>query len=133
MNALIPVYRADGSLYCHATQERLARLQSAGLVARVVRHRKGHINRVILFVGPGEPSPILAGGLAGTRYSFREHLDNGYAVWALKRVRPGEVAPNTAGSEGTPCPQPWDPRNRWERNAATRAWTRDEMGYHRDS
>ena len=43
-------------------------------------------------------------GLAGTRYSFREHLDYGYAVWAFKGVRRGEVPPNA--TEGTPCPQP---------------------------
>ncbi len=101
VNASIPVYRADGSLYCTASEERLARLQSAGLVACVVRHRKGHINRAILFVGPGEPSPTLAGDLGGTRYSFRQHLDSGYRVWALKRVRRGEVPPRDAGSEGT--------------------------------
>ena len=101
----IPVYRADGSLFCTANEERLARFQSAGLVACVVRHRKGHINRAILFVGPGEPSPILAGDLGGTRYSFRQHLDSGYYVWAHKRLRPGEVLPNDAGSEGTPSPQ----------------------------
>ena len=75
-----------------------------GLVARVVRSRKGDVKRAILFVGPGEPSPILAGYL-GTRYSFREHLHSGYRVWALKRIRPGGVPPNDTGSEGTPSPQ----------------------------
>ena len=96
----IPVYRADGSLCCRASQERLARFQSAGLVARVVRHRKGHVNRAILFIGPGEPSPILAGDLGGTRYSFREHLDSGHYVWAHRRLRAVEMPPNDAASEG---------------------------------
>ena len=50
MNASIPVYRADGRLYDVVTERALARLQAAGLIARVVRHRKGHINRAILFV-----------------------------------------------------------------------------------
>ena len=99
MNASIPVYRADGSLYCTASEERLARFQSVGLVARVVRHRKGHINRAILFVGPGEPSPILAGDLGGTRYSYRQHLDSGYYVWAHTRMRRGDVpAQDTEGT-----------------------------------
>jgi hypothetical protein len=88
----IPVYRADGSLFCTANEERLARLQSVGLVARLVRSRKGDVKRAILFVGPGEPSPILAGDLGGTRYSFRQHLDSGYFVWTHKRLRP-EVPP----------------------------------------
>jgi hypothetical protein len=61
MNATIPVYRADGRLYDHVTERGLARLQEAGLIARVVRHRKGHINRAILFVRPGEaPMPRTA-------------------------------------------------------------------------
>ena len=101
----IPVYRADHSLYARVSEQRLERLQSAGLVARVVRTRRGDVKRAILFVGPGEPSPILAGDLGGTRYSFREHLDSGYYVWAHKRVRPGDVLPNDAATEGTPAPQ----------------------------
>jgi hypothetical protein len=46
-------------------------------VARVVRHRKGHINRAILFLRLGEPKPISASSLMGTRYSFKELLDHG--------------------------------------------------------
>ena len=82
----IPVYRADRSLYAQVGEQRLERLQSAGLVARVVRSRKGDIKRVILFAPPGEPKPPGAGAYLGTRYSFREHLDSGYRVWALKRL-----------------------------------------------
>ena len=85
MNALIPVYHADGSLYAWASEQRFARLQSAGLVARVVRHRKGHINRAILFLRPGEPKPMSASSLMGTRYSFKEPLDHGQA-WELKHL-----------------------------------------------
>ena len=58
--ALIPVYNADGSLYAWASEQRFARLQLAGLVARVVCHRKGRINRAILFIRPGEPKPMSA-------------------------------------------------------------------------
>jgi hypothetical protein len=49
MNPSIPVYNADGSLFASASEQRLARLQSAGLVNRVVRSRKGQIMRAILF------------------------------------------------------------------------------------
>ena len=86
MNMPIPVYRPDGSLYAYVSEERLVRLQSAGLVARVVRHRKGHVNRVILFNQPGEPGPMPAGAYSGTRYSFREQLESGARCWRLKYV-----------------------------------------------
>jgi hypothetical protein len=85
MNASIPVYNADGSLYAWASPKRFARLQSAGLVARVVCHRKGSINRAILFIRPGEPQPMLASSVLGTRYSFKESLEHGQA-WELKHL-----------------------------------------------
>jgi hypothetical protein len=85
MNASIPVYQTDGSLYACVSEQRLAMLQSAGLVARVVRHRKGHINRAILFLRPGEPRPTSASSVTGTRYSFKESLDHGSA-WELKHL-----------------------------------------------
>jgi hypothetical protein len=86
MNAvLIPVYHADGSLYAWASAQRFARLQSAGLVARVVCHRKGIINRAILFIRPGEPKPMSASSLLGTKYSVKERLEHGRA-WDLKHL-----------------------------------------------
>jgi hypothetical protein len=88
MNVLIPVYHADGSLYVWASEQRFARLQSAGLVARVVRQRKGLINRAILFLRPGEPKPLSASSLMGTRYSFKESLEHGPA-WELKHLGRG--------------------------------------------
>ena len=93
MNPSIPVYNADGSLYACVSEQRLARLQSAGLVARVVRHRKGLINRAILFIRPGEPKPMSASSVMGTRYSFKEPLEHGPA-WELKHLdgtRDGET------------------------------------------
>src|SRR5215472_19228113 len=41
MNRSIPVYQAGGTLYACVSEPRLSTLLSAGLVARVVRHRKG--------------------------------------------------------------------------------------------
>ena len=85
MNVSIPVYRADGSLYACASEQRFAKLQSAGLVARVVRQRKGHITRAILFTRPGEPKPLSASSVIGTTYSFKESLEHGRA-WDLKHL-----------------------------------------------
>ena len=85
MNVSIPVYYADGSLYACASEQRFARLQSAGLVARVVRQRKGHITRAVLFTRPGEPKPLSASSVMGTTYSFKESLEHGQA-WDLKHL-----------------------------------------------
>jgi len=85
MNSTIPVYRADGSLYASVSRQQLATLQSAGLVAHVVRHRKGHINRAILFLRAGDPQPVAAGSVMGTRYSSKELLEHGPA-WELKHL-----------------------------------------------
>jgi hypothetical protein len=93
MNASIPVYNADGSLYAWASEQRFARLQSAGMVARVVRQRKGCISRAILFMRLGDPKPLSASSLIGTRYSFKEPLEHGPA-WELKHLggnRDGET------------------------------------------
>ncbi|NWF83592.1 MAG: hypothetical protein HXY18_07170 [Bryobacteraceae bacterium] len=49
MNATIPVYRADGRLYDNVTQRGLARLQAAGLIARVVQHRKDRSKKPIYY------------------------------------------------------------------------------------
>ena len=83
----IPVYRADGQLYDRVSEHGLARLQAAGLIARVVRHRKGHINRAILVVRPGE-EPIRRTVYLGTRYSFLCRLQHGFC-WDLKRLGGG--------------------------------------------
>ena len=82
MNSTIPVYRADGSLFATVSEQRLATLQSAGVVAHVVRHHKGHINRAILFLRPGEPKPMTASSAVGNRYSFKEYFGH-KPVWDL--------------------------------------------------
>ena len=84
MNA-IPVYNADGSLFASASEQRLARLQSAGLIDRLVRSRKGQIMRAILFLRPGEAKPMSAGSMAGTKYSYEERLEHG-RVWDLNHL-----------------------------------------------
>ncbi len=90
----IPLYTADGELSDWISPQRLARLQSLGLIARVVRHPKGHINRAILFRRPGEGRAIELRSYLGTRYSFREHLDNGRLCWKLRRLgRRNELRP----------------------------------------
>lgn len=82
---LIPLYSADGALTDWLSPERLARLVSAGLVARLVVH-KGHVNRAYLFRRPGEGSPVDPRRYMGIRYSYLERLDNGYRCWSLRKL-----------------------------------------------
>ena len=96
MNVSIPIYRADGRLYASVSAQRLALLESAGLVARVVRSRKGQVKRAVLFLQPGEPKP--ARSVAVTRYSFKESLVHGQA-WELKRLGGSRDGKNYAPPE----------------------------------
>lgn len=87
MAKLIALYSADGELTDWISPQRLARLESAGLIARVVRHPKGHVNRAYLYRRPGEGSPVTLGQYLGTRYHRREQLETGYVCWALRHIR----------------------------------------------
>jgi len=100
MQATIPVYRADGRLYDVVTEHALARLEAAGLIARVVRHRKGHINRAILVVRLGE-APLPRTAYMGTRYSFKDHLEHG-VCWDLKRLGGARWGTNYAPDDVRP-------------------------------
>jgi hypothetical protein len=94
MQKQIALCTADGELSDWITEQRLAKLQAADLIARVVRHRKGHINRAILFRRSGEAKGVELKDYLGTRYSYREHLENGYIAWALKKLgRSNELRP----------------------------------------
>jgi len=95
--ALIPVYHADGGLYSHVDGQRLERLQSVGLVDRVVRSRKGQIMRAILFLRRGE-SRAMPASSAGTRYSLKERLEHGRA-WDLTRLGGNRGGKNYAPPE----------------------------------
>ncbi len=100
MTARIPVYRADGRLYDHVDERGLARIQAAGLIAHVVRHRKGCINRAILVVRPSE-EPMRRTAYLGTRYSFQDHLEHGLC-WDLKRLGGARWGTNYAPQEVRP-------------------------------
>ncbi len=51
---LIPLYRYDNAFVDYVTAKRAERLKSLGR-ARLVRHKKGAINRVILLRGTHDP------------------------------------------------------------------------------
>ena len=72
MNALIPVYHADGSLYAWASEQRLARLQSAGL--RLLLGNGGPLGRANSdrhlqpFGKRSMPNAALVQGIDGSLY-----------------------------------------------------------------
>ena len=86
MNSTIPVYRPDGSLYASVSEARFQRLETSGLIARTVRHKKGRINRAILFGSPDDPTPPHASAYQGTRYSYPEKLESGLHCWRHKKL-----------------------------------------------
>jgi hypothetical protein len=81
---LIPLYASDGALSEHVDERRLARLESLGLLARVVRHRKGTINRAYMIRREGELPPLPLTAYMGTKYSFLQHLNDGHSVYKLR-------------------------------------------------
>jgi hypothetical protein len=85
MNSSIPVYNADGSLYACVSEVRFNRLNTAGLIARTVQHKKGHINRAILRGSPDDPTPLQIGAYQGTRHIYRQKLESGRRCWQHKK------------------------------------------------
>ena len=85
----IPLYTAEGELCDWISEQRMARLERLGLI-QVVRHKKGRVARCILHRRPGDPKPVRLTDYLGTRYSLREHLDNGRLCWRLRRLGRGD-------------------------------------------
>lgn len=85
----IPLYSADNELRAWIPQRRAVQLERDG-IARLVRHKKGYINRCILHLRPGDPKPIEPRQHQGTRYSFRQKLDNNLRCWKLKKLGHGD-------------------------------------------
>jgi hypothetical protein len=84
----IPCYATDGTSRGLRSPECARRLIEAGLVTPVYG-RKGHLRAI--FARCEDGSPAVRDQLPlGTRYSFREHLDNGYPCWKLRRLGRGD-------------------------------------------
>jgi len=92
MQTAIPLYTADGELCDWISHSRMARLQALNLI-QVVRHKKGAISRCILHRREGDALPVPLIKYLGQRCHYREHLDSGHVVWALKQAlqRSGEI------------------------------------------
>lgn len=88
MNDQIPLYGADLDLRDWVSPQRAARLIALDLV-QAVRSRSGEIKRLVFRRRPTDGRPSQLTDYIGTRYSFREHLDNGYIAWALRQLGKG--------------------------------------------
>jgi len=84
----IPCYAADGTSRGLRSPACARRLIESGLVTPVYG-RKGHLRAIFARREDGAAA-VGAQPPLGTRYSFREHLDNGYVCWRLRRLGRGD-------------------------------------------
>lgn len=97
----VPLYRHDGALIDWISPKRAEKLFEVGR-AKLVRHKKGTINRVVLHRLPGEPAPMKITDCAGKPYSYEQRLDGGNRCWRLKSLTGTGSETNLAPEELRP-------------------------------
>jgi hypothetical protein len=81
----IAVYSCDGALVQWIDAKRAARLIASDSVARVARRRHpDRIVRITLRHRPGESRPSFLTDYVGTKYSYKQHLDDGHYCFRLR-------------------------------------------------
>lgn len=84
---LLPVYRCDGEFYAFYSKSQALAAESVGRV-KLVKSRKGHINRVNLLKRAGDPEPARCIP-TGSKYTYHEELPEiGRVIISLKRLAP---------------------------------------------
>jgi hypothetical protein len=86
MDRDIAVYNSDGALVQWMDEKRVCRLIEFGRVARVVKNRAGRIKRATLHMTPGEPKPSTLRDYVGTKYAFRQRLNDGHRCYRLRSL-----------------------------------------------
>ncbi len=94
---LIPFYSYDGSYIDHIATRRAERLEGMGRV-KIVRHRKGHVNRAVLLRGKDDPRPTRVEDYVGQAYSFHQPLPDGHRPWKLRPLQGGRSDTDLAPS-----------------------------------
>lgn len=84
----VPIYSAAGRCLDRISDRVLARMESAGRFARVVRRRDGVPVRAYLLPRDGTETLGRISVYLGQRYSFQERLSN-CRVWTHRRIGPG--------------------------------------------
>jgi hypothetical protein len=98
----IPLYRYDFALLDFIGQRQALRLERDGC-AKVVRHKKGHIARVILHRRPSDPRrDVRIRDYSGQAYSFLQELDAGLECWKLRPLQGGSSDSTLAPPELRP-------------------------------
>jgi hypothetical protein len=91
----IPYYSYTGEYIDHIAPKRALRLEELGRV-KLIRHRKGHVNRAILLRGEEDPNPLLLRDCQGQAYSFEQPLQDGHRAWKLRPLQGGRSDVNLA-------------------------------------
>ncbi len=85
----IPLYTFDFALIDFIGRRHALRLERDGM-AKVVRHKKGTINRVVLHRRACDPRrPTTVRDYQGQAYSFEQALDDGHECWKLRPLQGG--------------------------------------------
>jgi hypothetical protein len=79
----VPLYAYDHTYEGSIPERQALKLERDGL-ARLVRHPKGRIARVIMRRRPGDADLTRLRDYQGKDYSFEQHLEDGHRPWALK-------------------------------------------------
>jgi len=98
---LVPLYSYDGAFEDHITIARARRLEQAGRV-KVVAHRKGWVNRIIMLRRDSDPRPSSLRDFQGPAYSFHQQLPDGHRPWRLRALQGGRNETLLAPQETKP-------------------------------
>jgi len=91
---LIPFYSYDGAYIDHIAIRRAERLEMGRI--KVVRHRKGHVNRAVLVRGKDDAHATELRDYVGQPYSFHQPLPDGHRPWKLRPLQGGRSETNLA-------------------------------------
>jgi len=85
----------------HIAIRRAERLEGIGR-AKIVRHRKGHLNRAVLLRAKDEPHATRVQDYVGQAYSFHQPLPDGHRPWKLRPLQGGRSEVNLAPASVRP-------------------------------
>lgn len=86
----LPLYSYEHEFQGYISERYALKLERDG-IAKLVRHKKGYINRAVLHRRPGDPKLTTPRDYLGKAYSWEQPLDDGHQAWALRPLA-GHVA-----------------------------------------
>jgi hypothetical protein len=79
----VPLYSYERGFQGYIPERYALKLERDG-IAKLVRHKKGSINRAVLHRRPGDPKPTVLRDYQGQAYSYRHELDDGHRPWSSR-------------------------------------------------